>query len=96
MGVASRCHRYGQDKDPSQISPHHPATFDPGAGVQRMRVVAMQMPPEPDEKSFYAQLLSSVEAPVRASMHLPGIPELGGQTPQSFPYLHGVRFNPCR
>jgi Bacterial TniB protein len=48
----------------------HPATFDPGAGVQRMRVVAMQMPPEPDEKSFYAQLLSSVEAPVRASMNV--------------------------
>lgn len=47
-----------------------PATFDPGAGVQRMRVVVMQMPPEPDEKSFYAQLLSSVEAPVRASMNV--------------------------
>jgi type II secretory pathway predicted ATPase ExeA len=48
----------------------HPATFDAAAGVQSMRIVAMQMPPEPDEKSFYAQLLSSLQAPVRASMNV--------------------------
>jgi type II secretory pathway predicted ATPase ExeA len=38
--------------------------------VQRMQIVAMQMPPEPDEKSFYTQLLSSVDAPVRTSMNV--------------------------
>ena len=30
----------------------------------------MQMPPEPDEKSFYTQLLSSLDAPVRTSMNV--------------------------
>lgn len=35
-----------------------------------MSIVAMQMPPEPDEKSFYAQLSSSLQAPVRASMNV--------------------------
>jgi type II secretory pathway predicted ATPase ExeA len=35
-----------------------------------MEVVAMQMPPEPDEKSFYTQLLSSMNAPVRTSMNV--------------------------
>jgi hypothetical protein len=35
-----------------------------------MQIVAMQMPPEPDEKSFYTQLLSSLDAPVRTSMNV--------------------------
>jgi type II secretory pathway predicted ATPase ExeA len=48
----------------------HPPVFDSTVGVQRMQIVAMQMPPEPDEKSFYTQLLSSLGAPVRTSMNV--------------------------
>ena len=48
----------------------HPAIFDERAGIQRMQIVAMQMPPEPDEKSFYTQLLASLKAPVRTSMNV--------------------------
>jgi hypothetical protein len=43
----------------------HLPVFDSTVGVQRMQIVAMQMPPEPDEKSFYTQLLSSLGAPIR-------------------------------
>jgi hypothetical protein len=48
----------GKTKILRKFRREHPATFDAGAGVQRMRIVAMQMPPEPGEKSFYAQFLS--------------------------------------
>jgi type II secretory pathway predicted ATPase ExeA len=48
----------------------HPSVFDSTVGVQKMQIVAMQMPPEPDEKSFYTQLLSSLDAPVRTSMNV--------------------------
>lgn len=48
----------------------HPPVFDSNVEIQRMQVVAMQMPPEPDERSFYTQLLSSVNAPVRNSMNV--------------------------
>jgi type II secretory pathway predicted ATPase ExeA len=48
----------------------HPAVFDSTVGVQRMQIIAMQMPPKPDEKSFYTQLLSSLDAPVRTSMNV--------------------------
>jgi hypothetical protein len=36
----------------------HPPVFDSTVSVQRMQIVAMQMPPEPGEKPFYTQLLS--------------------------------------
>ena len=48
----------------------HPPLFDARIGMERMQIVAMQMPPEPDEKSFYTQLLSSMKAPVRSSMNV--------------------------
>jgi type II secretory pathway predicted ATPase ExeA len=48
----------------------HPPVFDSTVGVQKMQIVAMQMPPEPDEKSFYTQLLSSLDAPVWTSMNV--------------------------
>jgi hypothetical protein len=48
----------------------HPPLFESEIGIQRTQIVAMQMPPEPDEKSFYTQLLSSVNAPVRTSMNV--------------------------
>jgi type II secretory pathway predicted ATPase ExeA len=48
----------------------HTPVFDSTVGVQKMQIVAMQMPPKPDEKSFYTQLLSSLDAPVRTSMNV--------------------------
>ncbi len=48
----------------------HPGTFDGKMGVQRAQLVAMQMPPEPDERSFYTQLLASLQAPTRAGMNV--------------------------
>ena len=41
----------------------HPRTFDRDAGVTTVAVLATQMPPAPDEKRFYTQLLSAVGAP---------------------------------
>jgi hypothetical protein len=60
----------GKTKILRKFRREHPASFDAAAGVQKMRIVAMQMPPEPDEKSFYTQLLSSLQAPVRTSMNV--------------------------
>ena len=48
----------------------HPECFDEKIGVQRMPIVALQMPPEPDEKSFYSQILTSLKAPMRSSMNV--------------------------
>ena len=36
----------------------HSTTFDNRLGITSARAVAMQMPPDPDEKSFYEELLS--------------------------------------
>ena len=48
----------------------HPGAFDSNIGVQRTQLVVMQMPPEPDEKSFYTQLLASLQAPIRSGMNV--------------------------
>lgn len=45
----------------------HPADFDSKTGLHGMPVVAMQMPPDPDEKAFYLQLLNALNAPTRYS-----------------------------
>ena len=45
----------------------HPAAFNSRTGINGMPVVTMQMPPEPDEKVFYLQLLSALHAPTRYS-----------------------------
>ena len=60
----------GKTKILRKFRREHPDAFDDKAGVQRMPVVALQMPPEPDEKSFYTQLLASLKAPVRCSMNV--------------------------
>jgi type II secretory pathway predicted ATPase ExeA len=60
----------GKTKILRKFRREHPAAFDDRAGIQRMQLVALQMPPEPDEKSFYTQLLSSLKAPVRTSMNV--------------------------
>lgn len=60
----------GKTKILRKFRREHPDAFDDTAGIQRMPVVALQMPPEPDEKSFYTQLLASLRAPVRCSMNV--------------------------
>jgi type II secretory pathway predicted ATPase ExeA len=60
----------GKTKILRKFRREHPPIFDAKTGIQRVQVVALQMPPEPDEKSFYTQLLSSVSAPVRSSMNV--------------------------
>jgi replication-associated recombination protein RarA len=41
-----------------------PNTFDQRTGVTHMPIVSMQMPPEPEEKSFYEELLHALDSPV--------------------------------
>jgi len=41
----------------------HPTTFDAASGVARIPVVSVQMPPAPDEKRLYTQLMSAIGAP---------------------------------
>jgi Bacterial TniB protein len=45
----------------------HPPVFDNHMGVTKSGVVSMQMPPDPDEKAFYEELLGTLQAPVRFS-----------------------------
>jgi hypothetical protein len=45
----------------------HPIVFDNKLGVSTARVVMMQMPPDADEKAFYEELLSTLQAPSRYS-----------------------------
>jgi replication-associated recombination protein RarA len=42
----------------------HPPSFDHRAGITRMQLVSMQMPPEPDERSFWAELLDALDSPM--------------------------------
>ena len=41
-----------------------PGMFDDVTGITRMQIVIMQMPPEPDEKSFYSELIDALGSPV--------------------------------
>ena len=43
----------------------HAPTFNTKTGISGRPVVAIQMPPEPDEKALYLQLLNAVNAPTR-------------------------------
>lgn len=43
----------------------HPALLNTRTGINGMPLVVMQMPPDPDEKAFYLQLLNSLNAPSR-------------------------------
>lgn len=42
----------------------HPPSFDHSVGAMRMQMVSMQMPPEPDERSFWAELLDALGSPI--------------------------------
>ena len=46
----------------------HPPMFDNRVGVLAAQAVYMQMPPEPDERSFYSELLEGLQAPVTWGM----------------------------
>jgi len=70
LSASARRYWHGQDELLRKFRRTHPPVFDSTVGVQKMQIVAMQMPPEPDEKSFYTQLLSSLDAPVRTSMNV--------------------------
>ena len=48
----------------------HPPTFDTASGVARIPVVSVQMPPAPDEKRVYTQLMSAIGAPSMANERL--------------------------
>ncbi len=41
----------------------HPPAFDGSRGVERRSVIAMQMPPTPDQRRFYRALLAVIGAP---------------------------------
>jgi hypothetical protein len=41
----------------------HPPQFDPEAGIERTRVLALQMAGKPGERRLYAQILSALGAP---------------------------------
>jgi hypothetical protein len=43
----------------------HPTSFNARTGINGVPIVAMQMPPDPDEKAFYLQLLNALNAPSR-------------------------------
>jgi ATP-dependent Clp protease ATP-binding subunit ClpA len=43
----------------------HPASFNTRTGINSLPLVAMQMPPEPDEKALYLQLMDALNAPIR-------------------------------
>src|SRR5260370_8412856 len=42
----------------------YPPAFDDSVGITRMQVIHMQMPPEPEEKSFYEELLGALGSPI--------------------------------
>lgn len=48
----------------------HPPEYDEIAGVERRKVVSMQMPPTPDQNRFYTSLLFELGAPFNASARL--------------------------
>ncbi len=41
----------------------HTPSFENEQGVAKIPVIVLQMPPAPDEKRFYSQMLAAVEAP---------------------------------
>lgn len=55
----------GKTKIIRKLVRDHPSRFEVGTGITTAPVVTMQMPPEPDEKSFYVELLSALQAPVK-------------------------------
>lgn len=57
----------GKTKVLKKFMRDHPAIPNSKTGINGVPIVVMQMPPEPDEKSFYLQLLHALNAPTRYS-----------------------------
>ncbi|MEX3846880.1 TniB family NTP-binding protein [Paraburkholderia sp. BR10882] len=53
----------GKTKITAKFKRAHPSEFDERSGVERCSVVAMQMPPTPDQHRFYSGLLFELGAP---------------------------------
>lgn len=53
----------GKTKIVERFQRDFPTDFDACAGVERRPVVAMEMPPGPEEQRFYSQLLATLNAP---------------------------------
>jgi replication-associated recombination protein RarA len=54
----------GKTKILRKFCREYPHAFDRTVGISCMQIVSMQMPPEPDEKSFYGELLDSLGSPI--------------------------------
>jgi replication-associated recombination protein RarA len=55
----------GKTKILKKLIRDHAPTFNTQTGISGRPVVATQMPPEPDEKALYLQLLNALNAPTR-------------------------------
>jgi Cdc6-like AAA superfamily ATPase len=53
----------GKTKITAKFRRAHPSEFDERNGVERCSVIAMQMPPTPDQHRFYSSLLFELGAP---------------------------------
>jgi hypothetical protein len=54
----------------------NPPTFDAARGVEHRPVIAMQMPPTPDQRRFYRALLSVIGAPQGANATLASLEQV--------------------
>lgn len=54
----------------------HPPSFDKRCGVEQREVIAMQMPPTPDQRRFYRALLSAIGAPQGPSSTLASLEQV--------------------
>lgn len=54
----------------------HPPAFDGSRGVERRSVIAMQMPPTPDQGRFYRALLAMIGAPQGPSTTLASVEQV--------------------
>jgi uncharacterized protein YjiS (DUF1127 family) len=57
----------GKTKILKKFMRDHPMAFNSKTGINGIPLVALQMPPEPDEKAFYLQILNALNAPTRYS-----------------------------
>lgn len=60
----------------SKFRRHHPPEYDEEKGVEMCKIVAMQMPPTPDQQRFYASLLFELGAPFNATARLSALEKL--------------------
>ncbi|WP_321867365.1 TniB family NTP-binding protein [Paraburkholderia tropica] len=66
----------GKTKITARFRRAHPNEFDERSGVERCPVVAMQMPPTPDQHRFYSGLLFELGAPHNAAAGLASLERL--------------------